>query len=87
MRLHNATPDGMRGIPSVYVGTAESGEMMRLLSEPNAVLREAGLNTAATPSAIIVVPIAEGPVERGWLALIVNDGDVISVISGPHHAQ
>jgi hypothetical protein len=82
MRLHNTTPDGIRGIPSMYVGIAESGEMKSLLSEPNAVLTEAGLNTAATPSAVIVVPVVEGPV-HGWLTLIVNGGDVTRVINGP----
>jgi hypothetical protein len=63
MKLHNATPANVPGISSVHVGTAESSEMARLVTEPHAVLREAGLKTTtagAVPSPIVVAPGAPG---------------------------
>ena len=75
----------MPGISGMHAGTAEPGEMARLLTESSAVLREAGLNIAqdATPSAIVVVPREGG---RN-LVLIVVDGTVIGIITPVHFAQ
>jgi hypothetical protein len=102
MKLHNATPANVPGISSMHVGTAEPSEMARLLTEPYAVLREAGLNTAAgampspipivvapgaTPSAIVVVPRINDDGQIDWVGIIIVNGDVIGEIPGPHHKQ
>ena len=85
MKLQDITPDQVPGISGMHAGTAEPGEMARLLTESSAVLREAGLNIAqdATPSAIVVVPREGG---RN-LVLIVVDGTVIGIITPVHFAQ
>ena len=79
MKLQDITPDQVPGISGMHAGTAESGEMARLLTEPSAVLREAGLNLAedATPSAIVVVPREGG--RNLWIVVV--DGTVVGIIS------
>ena len=79
MKLQDITPDRVPGISGVHAGTAEPGEMARLLTESSAVLREAGLNIGenATPSAIVVVPREGG---RNLILVVVN-GTVVSIIS------
>jgi hypothetical protein len=102
MKLHDATPNQMPGISGVHVGNAEPSEMARLLTEPHAVLREAGLNitagttpspvvvvpsTGATPSAIVVVPRIDDDGHISWVGVIMVDGDVIEELHGPYHTQ
>ena len=67
--------------------------LTRLLTEPHAVVREAGINipTGATVNTIVVGPGAgETPtaivvVRRGdgWVGLIVVNGEVVGEVSGP----
>ena len=85
MKLQDITPDQVPGISGMHAGTAEPGEMARLLTESSAVLREAGLKIAedATPSAIVVVPREGG----GILWIIVVDGMVVGIVSPIGHQQ
>jgi hypothetical protein len=102
MKLHDATPDQVPGSSAVHVGTAEPSEMVRLLTEPHAVLQEAGLNFAAdatpipvvvvpgagaTPSAIVVVPRVGGGNRINWVALVIVNGEVVEELHGPYFAQ
>lgn len=85
MKLHDSTPGQVPGIPGMHAGSAEPGEMALLLTEPAAVLREAGLNIAqdATPSAMIVVHREGG----GDLIVIVVNGMVVVIDNPVHYAQ
>ncbi len=86
MKLQDITPDQVPGISGMHVGTAESGEMARLLTEPSAVLREAGLNLAedAKPSAIVVVPREGG---RNLVVIVDEKGTVVAINTGVQFAQ
>ena len=102
MKLHDATADDVPRISSVHVGTAEPSEMTRLLTEPHAVLREVGLNVAASatpspimivpttnakPSAIVVLPRIDDDGHIDWVTVVMIDGDVIEEIHAQHHIQ
>jgi hypothetical protein len=44
MNLQDITPARAEGITAIHFGRAEPGELARLVSDPRAVLKEAGLN-------------------------------------------
>jgi hypothetical protein len=86
MKLQDITPDQIPGISSVHAGTAEPGEIARLLTEPSAVLRGAGLDLAehATPNAIVISPREGG---RNLVIIVDENGTVVAINTGPYSAK
>lgn len=83
MNLNEVTPSHMTDSSAVHVGTVEEEEVARLVAEPHAVLREAGLDVApGTPVRIEVSREETEYVDRvgGTIIIIVIGGIIIIII-------
>jgi hypothetical protein len=86
MNLHEVTPQAEVGISAVHVGTADRNEVARLVTQPHAVLREAGLNAGAETQ--VRVRVEEDflrPTEGGDTVIIIiwPDGSITVIVI--HH--
>jgi hypothetical protein len=82
MDLHEVTPSHMAHSATIHVGRAEEEEIARLVNEPHAVLREAGLDVASGTPVRIEVSREETEDERrvGVGVIIIVIGGIIIII-------
>lgn len=84
MKLQDITPAEAPGISAMYFSRAEPSEAARLITEPHAVLNEAGLNVDKDTRVEVLLNIpglgpVEGPYHIGWDVVIIVNNQVVVI--------